>query len=259
MTDGTLKISAVLCTINEDYYLDECLRSIAWADEIILCDMGSTDRTIEIARKYGCTIHSVDKVPYVELLRNQAIGYCKNDWICFVDPDFILPDGFVKIVQREFLQCPETTCMYMAYVNHYRNLPIRHGRWGTLGYYPILFRKDMIRILPVLHGGFEVTEGTRRFLTRDEYIRHMWVRDEEHFYQKHTRYICHEGERRVALGWKPSVIRQLKSVLRLLIVYITDGYKDGKIGFDLMKKSIWYEWASEQQLKECYASNCKTL
>jgi hypothetical protein len=147
----------------------------------------------------------------------------------------------------------------MAYVNHYKNRPIRHGRWGTVGYYPILFHKEMIKILPVLHGGFEITGGIQRFLPQDIYIRHMWVRDEEHFYQKHTRYLCHEGERRVALGWKPSLLRQFKSVLKLLKVYITDGYRDGTIGFDLMKKSIWYELIAEQKLKESYITHCKTL
>ncbi|MDD2851695.1 MAG: glycosyltransferase [Desulfuromonadaceae bacterium] len=258
MTDDTIKISAVLCTINEDRYLEECLRSLAWANEIIVCDMGSTDRTVAIAQESGCTIHSVTRVPYVEMLRTQAVSYCKYDWICFVDPDFILPDGFADIVQRELIPGQDISCLYMAYINHYKNRPIRHGRWGTVGYYPIIFHKEMISILPVLHGGFEINRGTQRFLPPEEYIRHMWVRDEEHFYQKHSRYISHEGERRVALGWKPSVLRQVASVLKLLYVYITDGYKDGAIGFDLMKKSIWYEWNAEQVLAESNTSYRKT-
>ncbi len=259
MADGKVKISAVLCTINEDHYLEECLLSLAWVNEIIVCDMGSTDRTVAIAQKSGCTIYSVAKVPYVELLRKQAVSYCHNDWICFVDPDFILPEGFADIAQRELLHDQNISCLYMAYVNHYKNRPIRHGRWGAVGYYPIIFHKKMINILPVLHGGFEINRGTQRFLPPEEYIRHMWVRDEDHFYQKHVRYISYEGERRVALGWKPSVLRQVVSVLKLLYIYITDGYKDGAIGFDLMKKSIWYEWNAEQALAENYVSHCKTV
>lgn len=257
MTDGIIKISAVLCTINEDHYLEKCLRSLAWADEIIVCDMGSTDSTVPIAQELGCSIYPVARVPYVELLRKQAVSYCQNDWICFVDPDFILPDGFADIVQRELLQGQDISCLYMAYVNHYKNRPIRHGRWGSVGYYPIIFHKRMVNILPVLHGGFEISRGTQRFLPPDDYIRHMWVRDEDHFYQKHARYISYEGERRVALGWKPSVLRQVSSVLKLLYVYFTDGYKDGAIGFDLMKKSVWYEWKAEQSLAESYVSNRK--
>ena len=51
-----MKISVVINTFNSERFLDECLRSVRSFDEIVLCDMHSTDRTIAIAESYGCRI-----------------------------------------------------------------------------------------------------------------------------------------------------------------------------------------------------------
>ncbi len=243
-----LNISAVLCTFNENDCLDECLRSIAWADEIVLCDMGSTDGTIETALRHNCSIHKIDWVPYVELARRQAVSFCKNDWICFIDPDFIFPSKYSSLLQGKVMEAPDITCIYMAYVNHYKMIPVVHGRWGSIGYYPILFKKDAMEILPILHGGFKLLRGRQILLPSNIYIKHMWVRNEKHFYEKHRRYVNHEGKRRKELGLKPSWRRKMKLTLQMLNLYIRGGFKDGKIGFELMKKSIWYELESEKSL-----------
>lgn len=252
MVQCNLKISAILCTFNEEYCLDECLQSIAWADEIILCDMGSTDGTIEIALRHKCSIHKIDWVPYVELARKQAVSFCKHDWICFIDPDFIFPSKYSSILQRKINESPDITCAHMAYVNHYKKYPVAHGRWGAIGYYPVLFKKDAMEILPILHGGFKLLRGRQIFIPSHIYIKHMWIRNEKHFYEKHRRYIDHEGERRRKLGMKPSWRRKFKLILQMLKLYLRDGYKDGKIGFDLLKKSIWYEMESEKSLDRAF-------
>ncbi|MEQ1668577.1 MAG: glycosyltransferase, partial [Sulfuriferula sp.] len=48
------KLSAFVTTFNNDRTLASCLESVNWADEIVLLDSGSTDKTLEIAKQYGC-------------------------------------------------------------------------------------------------------------------------------------------------------------------------------------------------------------
>ena len=51
-----MSISAIIHTFNSAKYLEKCLESIKSVDEILICDMHSTDKTIEIAKKFGCRI-----------------------------------------------------------------------------------------------------------------------------------------------------------------------------------------------------------
>ena len=48
-----MKLSAIVLTLNEEEFLKGCLESISWADEIIIVDSGSADKTVEIAKKRG--------------------------------------------------------------------------------------------------------------------------------------------------------------------------------------------------------------
>jgi glycosyltransferase involved in cell wall biosynthesis len=247
-----LKISVVLCTYNEDCYLDECLASVSWADEIVLCDMGSSDRTLEIARAHGCKIHSVRKVDYIEQIRHEVVNFCENGWICFIDPDFVFPAHYAGTLRRAIAEDPEITCVNMAYVNHYKGRPVRHGRWGKGGVYPVLFRKDAMELRDILHAGYRLKFGVIFNAPGNFFIRHMWMRDETHFVEKASRYIEKEGENRLKLGYKPSILRKARLLLSMLLLYVSGGFLDGRIGYELFKRSIWYEIEAEKMLKKAY-------
>lgn len=248
-----VKISAVLCTYNEDFYLDECLKSLSWADEIVLCDMGSQDKTLEIASKHNCHIHSIPKVEFIELARRKVVSYCSNEWICYADPDFIFPDEAVSFIKNVISSDPEVACFNILYVNHYKGKPIWYGRWGARGMYPAVFKKDAMELPDVLHNGFVLKYGKSFSLKKSICIKHMWVRDEKHFYEKHLRYIEHEGKRRLLLGRKPSRIEKFRLILSRCYFYIfKGGFLDGNIGYELFKKSIWYELESEKRLAEIF-------
>ena len=52
------RCSVTIITLNEEKNLRDCLESVRWADEIVIVDSGSTDRTLEIAREFGCKVVS---------------------------------------------------------------------------------------------------------------------------------------------------------------------------------------------------------
>lgn len=81
-------ISVVLATFNEEKNLKECLESIRQlADEIIVVDGGSTDKTVEIAKKYDARVIVTDNPPIFHINKQKAIEASTGDWILQLDAD----------------------------------------------------------------------------------------------------------------------------------------------------------------------------
>ncbi len=81
------KISVVIHTYNCENIIKNCLETVKDFDEIILCDMYSTDKTLEIAKEYGCKIVMHKNVGYADPARNYAISHASNEWVLVVDSD----------------------------------------------------------------------------------------------------------------------------------------------------------------------------
>lgn len=82
-----LKISVVINTLNEEDNIKRAVGSVSWADEIVVCDMYSNDKTLEIAKKLGAKVISHKRLEYVEPARNFAIEKASGEWILLLDPD----------------------------------------------------------------------------------------------------------------------------------------------------------------------------
>jgi glycosyltransferase involved in cell wall biosynthesis len=81
-------LSAVLIVRNEERFLGECLRSIRdLADEVVVVDTGSTDRTREIAMDAGARLHQFQWVDDFSAARNHALDLARGEWILYVDAD----------------------------------------------------------------------------------------------------------------------------------------------------------------------------
>lgn len=81
-------ISAVLIVKNEEKKLPECLASLAWADEIIILDSGSTDHTLSIAAAYSKTkVYMNEDWQGFGIQRERAAGFASSDWVFMIDAD----------------------------------------------------------------------------------------------------------------------------------------------------------------------------
>ena len=99
-------ISVVLAVYNEEENLSKCLSSVRdFANEIILVDGGSTDKTIEIAKKFNANIiYAKDNPQNFHINKNIAIDLASNDWILQLDADEVVPQALaeeIKEVSRE--------------------------------------------------------------------------------------------------------------------------------------------------------------
>ena len=98
-------ISVCIVCRNEADKLAGCLDSVAWADEVVVMDLASSDGSAEVAREHGARVLDHEPVPIVELVRNEVAAAATGDWILALDPDERVADGLPaelsRLAQRE--------------------------------------------------------------------------------------------------------------------------------------------------------------
>lgn len=104
-----MKISVVIQTYNSEQFLKRVLESVKTFDEIVICDMHSTDRTIEIAQEYHCKIVYHEHTNYCEPARNFAVHSATHEWVLVVDSDEIVPAALHDYLYQKISQpdCPK--------------------------------------------------------------------------------------------------------------------------------------------------------
>lgn len=112
-----IKLSACLIVKNEEKHLDRCLASVKpIVDEIVVIDTGSTDRTVEIAEKYGAKIGHFEWCDDFSAARNESLKLATGDWALWIDADEELDEnGFTQI--REALIRPQFAGYYLQIIN----------------------------------------------------------------------------------------------------------------------------------------------
>lgn len=98
--DGLMKqLSVTIITKNAEATLERCLAAVAWADQIVVVDSGSTDNTLAIARRYTHHIIETDWPGYGKQ-KNRAIDHATHDWILAVDADEIVTPELAAEIQQ---------------------------------------------------------------------------------------------------------------------------------------------------------------
>ena len=124
-----MKLSAALIMKNEEEHLPRLLKSLQGKfDEIVVVDTGSTDRSIEIAKEYGCRVYEKEWNGFADA-RNYAISKCTGDWIWHFDADFELEDEeFRKFLPyaAKFDQ-DDSINAFTIYVRNFNGLGILSG------------------------------------------------------------------------------------------------------------------------------------
>ena len=141
-------LSVAMIAMNEEANLRRTLDSVRWADEIILVDSGSKDRTLEIARSYGAKTSYHPFGGHGEQ-KNVALDLCTSDWILLLDADEVLTPALQEEI-RQLLACadgrdPQFGAYWIPRLNQIFGRWIRHG-----GFYPDrksrLFRRGAARL-----------------------------------------------------------------------------------------------------------------
>ncbi len=130
--NNQIKISVAIATFNEEKNIRYCLNSIKnWADEIIIFDGSSTDKTVEIARNLGATVFVVDNPPHFHTNKQKAIDKCKNSWIFQLDADEELTSQLKEEIAK-VISDPENK--YSGFYIPRRNYFLAHWMKKTANY-----------------------------------------------------------------------------------------------------------------------------
>jgi glycosyltransferase involved in cell wall biosynthesis len=143
-------LTAILISYNEELDLPRALASLAEiADEIILVDSGSTDRTCEVARSFGARVQA-RKLDSFAVQKNYAASLASNDWILSIDCDQELSAELRTSMLAWKQQPPGNNGYEIPLLTSYLGGWIRHSGW-----YPdlrlLLFRRDKGTFVSALH------------------------------------------------------------------------------------------------------------
>jgi glycosyltransferase involved in cell wall biosynthesis len=125
-----MTLSVAIVSLNEEANLGRTLESVKWADEIVVVDSGSTDRTCEIARQFGAKVIVEPWRGYVAQ-KQYAIELCSKDWVLLLDADEEVSPGLAEEI-RAAIASPNAASGYkLPRKNLFLGRWIRHG-----GFYP---------------------------------------------------------------------------------------------------------------------------
>src|SRR5580658_2288359 len=137
-------LSVAMIAMNEESNLPRTLESVKWADEIIVVDSGSKDRTIEIAKSFGAKASYHAFGGHGEQ-KNVALDLCTSEWILLLDADEVLTPTLQSEIRQLLEGEPQFGAYWIPRLNLYFGKWIRHG-----GFYPDrklrLFRRGAARL-----------------------------------------------------------------------------------------------------------------
>ncbi len=123
-------LSVAIITLNEERNLERTLASVCWADEIVVVDSGSTDRTVDIARSFGAVV--IERHwPGFAAQKNFAIAQCTGTWVLSLDADEELSPDLQSEIRALLPANPPVDAFYLKRRNLFLGRWIKHG-----GFYP---------------------------------------------------------------------------------------------------------------------------
>ncbi len=222
-------LSVVVITKNEQKNIDECLRSVhGWADEIVVVDDESQDRTVAIARQFTDRIFR-RRMDNEGRHRNWAYAQAKNEWVLSLDAD----EKVTEELKREIagaLQSSPYQAFSIPLRNYIGDYWVRYGGWYPAGKLR-LFMKSRFRYEEVEVHPRVFVDGKTGHLSQD--IIHKGYPDFEHFLASLNRQTTLEARKWIAtnrrMSWGKALWRTLDRFPRSYLG--KKGYKDGFIGF----------------------------
>ncbi|HPG00940.1 MAG TPA: glycosyltransferase family 2 protein [Kiritimatiellia bacterium] len=272
-TPNRCRVTAIVLTRDEEINIEPCLRSLAWADEVVIVDSHSTDRTVAIAQTARPDVRILQH-PFTDFgdQRNWALDHTapRNDWILFVDADERITPACAKAISAAIADPGDKAGFFLTCRNFFMGRWIKHC---TL--YPSwqlrLLKRGQVRFRKEGHGQREVSSAPLGYL-REPYDHFGFSKGVEHWKARHEIYAANEAELIFRLRSEPLAMRDLFSPdpvirrrglkrlaartpfrpwLRFFYIYIwRRGFLDGKPGFTFAMLRFGHEVRITAKLAE---------
>lgn len=224
------QLSVIIITLNEAANIEACLRSVSFADEVLVLDAGSSDQTAELARGCGALVHVTTDWPGFGRQKNRALELAQYPWVLSLDADERVPSDLARQIQG-VLGEGSGVAYEIPRLTQFCGRWIRHGGW-TPDYVLRLFRKDSARFSDdLVHERVVIRSGVSARLTAP--LLHYSYPTPSHYWRKLEQYSQAWAEQRFARGQKTSMARAaLAGVVAFLRSYFFRlGFLDGAMGF----------------------------
>jgi len=231
-------ISVILITFNEEENIKACLTSVQWADEIIVVDSSSRDRTVEIARQFTEKVIVTDWKGY-SANKNLALGKATGQWVLWIDADERVTPELAQEIKNIIGTNTEKDGFEMARKAFFLGRWIKHCGWYP-GYVLRLFRRQRAHFTDnKVHEGV-VLKGSRGRLKGS--LLHYTDNNLEHYLWKFNRYTSYAAdelaEKQRSAGLLSILFRPLHAFVKMYVLKL--GILDGVEGLMLCLLSAGY-------------------
>lgn len=226
-----VRVSATVITKNEEDHIADCLQSARQvADEIIVLDSGSTDRTVEIARQYADVVEVTDW-PGFGIQKQRALDKATGDWVLSIDADERITPELAREINHT-LANPDADAYKLPWAVTLYGSRLDFGRSGRA---PLrLFRREGVRFSDALvHEKILIPPG-RTVKTLRGRLTHYTHRHFGHALEKSAKYAWLGSQEKYRRGKRTRTLiyPAFRGLLTFVQVYlIRFGFLDGPVGF----------------------------
>jgi glycosyltransferase involved in cell wall biosynthesis len=248
-------VIATILTKYEAHHIEACIRSVEWADVIVIEDSYSDDGTVEIARELGAKVFQSHFINFA-VARNAALENARSlgaDWIFFIDADERATSALAREIQ-DVLRTQDAAGWWIPRYNILWGHTMKGGGW-----YPDcqlrLMRIDAARYDPTREVHEIVMLAGQAGYLREHLIHYnydsmaQFRRKQDRYVEYEARILCDKGIRARPWTYLSMPIREFHRRYVLL-----GGYRDGLVGLQVCGLMSWYTLITYLRLRSLYAS-----
>jgi len=228
-------VSAFVICFNEEDFIEDCLKSLEFCDEVLVIDSFSTDRTVEICKKYGVTVIQREWPGYKEQ-KAFGLSQCSNDWALNLDSDERISPELRESILAVLKKAKESGNDSVASGYDINRLVYFLDRWWKKGGWYPEYRLRLFQKKDIVWGGQDphekpICSGKTEKLEGD--IHHYSYVDFEDQVMRLRKYAKIVAEQEYAAGKRSRVFKLFlnPSVRFFKFYFLKQGFKEGLPGF----------------------------
>jgi glycosyltransferase involved in cell wall biosynthesis len=224
-------ISALAITYNEDPYIEKFIKSLSFADEIIIIDSNSTDNTVKLAKEHGANV-LVRDFDTISKQKNHAIQQANYEWIVFFDLDETISQELTEDIQSSIANSETANAFKVKRNFYFMGKCIKYGGFQNDAVIRVFKKNNATYGTNLVHETLEIDGLIKTLKHKIDYYSYKGF---DHYNNKLTRYSKLEAEALYTKNVRPNLFHLiLKPWSRFWHHYLIQlGFLDGKEGFIL--------------------------